>query len=50
MRSKVQGMLDLATQFPGLKIRIFSGLTPGNLAQLLQNPANGPGSVIIGAA
>jgi isopentenyl phosphate kinase len=48
MRSKVQGMLDLTAVHPNLRIRIFSGLTAGNLTQLLQQPEDGPGTVIAG--
>jgi isopentenyl phosphate kinase len=46
MRSKVQGMLALTAAHPTLRIRIFSGLTAGNLTQLLQQPEDGPGTVI----
>jgi hypothetical protein len=35
MLSKVKLMLSLVQNDPGLKIRIFSGLGPGNLYQAL---------------
>lgn len=38
MATKVESMLALVTQQPGLAIRIFSGLEPGNLAALLADP------------
>ena len=38
MASKVRQMLDLTAVLPSLNIRIFSGLTPGNLTKLLTNP------------
>jgi hypothetical protein len=41
-------MLDLTAVHPNLRIRIFSGLTAGNLTQLLQQPEDGPGTVIAG--
>jgi len=46
MRSKVESMLQLVDSFPGLRIRIFSGLTAGLLADLLHQPELGPGTVI----
>jgi isopentenyl phosphate kinase len=46
MRSKVESMLQLVDTFPGLRIRIFSGLTAGLLADLLRQPELGPGTVI----
>ncbi len=36
MAGKVQAMLDLVQQAPGLSVRIFSGLTPGLLPAALQ--------------
>jgi isopentenyl phosphate kinase len=41
MRSKVQSMLDLAIEIPGLEISIFSGDQPGNLAAALQGQSLG---------
>lgn len=38
MASKVRSMLDLAAAQPGLSIRIFSGLEPGTVQQILNNP------------
>lgn len=46
MASKVTTMLALATQLPGLSIRIFSGLTPGNVARALSAPAEAPGTLL----
>ncbi len=36
MSSKVQGMLNLAAEIPGLEFHIFSGNQPGNLAAALR--------------
>jgi isopentenyl phosphate kinase len=41
MRSKVREMLDLALEVPGLEIRIFSGLQPGNLVKALRGESLG---------
>jgi isopentenyl phosphate kinase len=46
MRSKVGSMLQLVNSLPGLRIRIFCGLTAGLLADLLHQPELGPGTVI----
>lgn len=46
MASKVAAMLALATQLPGLSIRIFSGLTPGNVRLALSAPAEAPGTLL----
>ncbi|MGQ9683253.1 MAG: isopentenyl phosphate kinase [Anaerolineae bacterium] len=35
MRSKVQGMLDLVQRYPGLRVRVFSGLEKGRVAAAL---------------
>ena len=40
MASKVQGMLELAGRHPGLQIRIFSGLVPGNIQASLTRPGS----------
>jgi hypothetical protein len=50
MASKVQAMLALVDAHPGLSIRIFSGLVPGNLTQMLTRPGVGPGTLIRGTA
>ncbi len=46
MASKVQQMLTLAQRYPGLRIRIFSGLEAGNLQRLLQEPETAVGTLI----
>ena len=46
MLSKVQAMLQLVQHHPSLKIRIFSGLQPNLLAQLLTDPTLEKGTVI----
>ncbi|MCA9975977.1 MAG: isopentenyl phosphate kinase family protein [Anaerolineales bacterium] len=46
MASKVQSMLQLTAAHPHLSIRIFSGLTPGTLAQVLADPETAVGTVI----
>jgi hypothetical protein len=46
MASKVEAMLHLVQNQPGLTIRIFSGLKAGNLQQLLLNPDHPIGTVI----
>ena len=46
MASKVEAMLQLVQAQPGLTIRIFSGLVPGNLHQLLLNPGQPIGTRI----
>ena len=42
MVGKVQAMLDLAGRHPGLQMRIFSGLVPGNIQALLTRPESSP--------
>ena len=39
MAAKVMAVLDLAAALPGLRVRIFSGLEPGLLTQLLLDPS-----------
>lgn len=39
MASKVMAMLDLAAARPGLGVRVFSGLQPGLLTELLLDPS-----------
>jgi isopentenyl phosphate kinase len=46
MASKVEAMLHLVQNQPGLTIRIFSGLKAGNLQKLLLNPDHPIGTVI----
>jgi len=46
MASKVEAMLHLVQAQSGLTIRIFSGLEPGNLQQLLLNPDQAIGTRI----
>jgi isopentenyl phosphate kinase len=46
MASKVINMIVLAEKYPGLSIRIFSGLAPNNLTNTLINPAQAPGTHI----
>ncbi|MBE2201875.1 MAG: uridylate kinase [Anaerolinea sp.] len=46
MASKVRGMLQLTAAHPHLSIRIFSGLTPGTLAQVLAEPKTAVGTVV----
>ncbi|MCP5096711.1 MAG: uridylate kinase [Chloroflexi bacterium] len=46
MASKVKSMLSLTATFPGLKIRIFSGLEAGILQQTILDPVSAPGTVI----
>jgi isopentenyl phosphate kinase len=41
MRQKVEGMLNLAQQIPGLEALIFSALEPGNLRKALQGNLTG---------
>ncbi|MEO8356191.1 MAG: isopentenyl phosphate kinase [Chloroflexota bacterium] len=41
MEAKVKEMLNLAHRNPGLKIRIFSGLEPGNLARAMMGETLG---------
>ena len=46
MASKVQGMLDLVSNYPQLSIRIFSGLQTGLLKTLLLQPEMQSGTLI----
>lgn len=46
METKVRDMLDLAGAYPGLSVRIFSGLEPGLLQDLLLDPALPRGTVL----
>lgn len=46
MLTKVQTMLGLIAQHPQLSIRIFSGLQPGKLAQVLASPTDDLGTRI----
>ena len=46
MASKVAEMLKLTAVDPTLRIRIFSGLTPGNLTRLLISPSTNIGTLI----
>lgn len=46
MASKVMAMLDLIDSQPGLKIRIFSGLQPGQLGRILLNPNQSIGTLL----
>ena len=46
MAGKVEAMLRLVENQPGLTIRIFSGLEPGNLQQILKQPERPIGTVI----
>jgi PAS domain S-box-containing protein len=43
---KVIAMIVLAEKYPGLSIRIFSGLEPGSLQSILLNPDQAPGTEI----
>lgn len=47
MAVKVQQALDLTAAHPGLRVRIFSGLEPGRLAQLLQQPETDIGTKLL---
>jgi isopentenyl phosphate kinase len=44
MAVKVINMLVLAEKYPGLSIRIFSGMVEGVLTAALLNPATAPGT------
>ncbi|MCO5178634.1 MAG: isopentenyl phosphate kinase [Candidatus Promineofilum sp.] len=46
MASKVMAMLDLIDSQPGLKIRIFSGLQPGQLGRILLDPNQSIGTLL----
>jgi isopentenyl phosphate kinase len=45
MASKVRQMVDLVLRVPGLEIRIFGGITPGQIASALLNETT-PGTLI----
>ena len=44
MASKVTAMLGLAAALPGLRVRVFSGLQPGLLTELLLDPTSPHGT------
>lgn len=46
MANKVQAMLHLAEDSPGLSVRIFSGTEPGNLRDVLLDPDRAGGTLI----
>lgn len=46
MASKVRGMLALTAQQPALQVRIFSGLTAGNVRRMIVAPATAVGTTI----
>lgn len=46
MAGKVRTMLDLVETWPALKIRIFSGLEPGEVTEALLRPAAAAGTII----
>lgn len=46
MASKVQAMLEQVQTHPTLSVFIFSGLTPGNLTQVLLDPSQVRGTVL----
>lgn len=46
MSSKVRGMLALTKQHPALRVRIFSGLTVGNVGRVLLGPETAVGTLI----
>lgn len=46
MAGKVRSMLDLAAAQPGLSIRIFSGLEPGTVGQVLKRPPLAAGTLL----
>jgi isopentenyl phosphate kinase len=48
MGSKVRTMLDLVGAYPQLSIRIFSGMIPGQLRQVLSSPQTPVGTLIQG--
>jgi isopentenyl phosphate kinase len=41
MQAKVNGMLALVEQVPGLEVLIFSGEKPGNIRRVLQGTTPG---------
>lgn len=47
MAVKVQQALELTAAYPGLQVRIFSGLEPGLLTQLLQRPEMDAGTRLV---
>ncbi len=46
MLSKVETMLALVREVPGLRARIFSGLEPGGISRALRSPEELPGTLI----
>jgi isopentenyl phosphate kinase len=44
MATKVRQMLELTAAYPGLRVRVFSGLEPGLLVRLLQQPETNTGT------
>ena len=46
MAAKVSDMLDLIDRFPGLRVRIFSGLEPGMLLHVLNEPETAVGTLL----
>jgi isopentenyl phosphate kinase len=47
MQSKVETMLALVREVPGLQVRIFSGIEPGNVLRLLRSPEEPIGTLIV---
>ena len=48
MLSKVRGMYDLVTTYPGVRVQIISGLRPGLLKEALCYPEKSSGTIIHG--
>jgi isopentenyl phosphate kinase len=48
MWSKVDAMLALVAEQPGLEVRIFSGVDPGELTRVLVDPAYAAGTLLTG--
>jgi hypothetical protein len=47
MRSKVQLMVEVVREVPGLEVRLISGLQPGLLEQVLGDPSLDAGTRIV---
>lgn len=47
MLAKVEGMVTLARELPGLAVHLFSGERPGSLRAALQDPSDAVGGTII---
>jgi isopentenyl phosphate kinase len=47
MADKVRHMIDLVTRFPKLRVRIVTGLEPGNLRRALLDPEGFPAGTLI---